>query len=313
MRNRIKTFRWAVLLSLLGAALVAAGCGGGGGSSADARATLDKAFKTPIQSANVNIALEATLQGVPTLQGPARLKIGGPYQSNGKGKLPSLNWQLTGSAGGQAFTAAFISTGDNAWIGLQGQTYEIGKAQVAKINQQQSQNGQRSLKQFGIDPQNWVTDPSVKGTETVNGVSVTHVAAGVDVGKMLTDLSTGLQKASAQVGRSQTTPQLSASQIDQVKKYVKNPKFDVYVGKSDNKIRRLVVSVDFSVPSSSSSKVGGLKGGNINLTVDFSNVGQPQTITPPANAKPLKDLQGALGGLGGATGGLGGSTGGLGQ
>ena len=300
MRNRTQTFRWAVLLSLLAAVLIAAGCGGG--SSGDARKTLDTAFKTPINSANVSIALQAQTQGLATVSGPVSLKISGPYQSNGKGKLPSLNWQVVGSAAGQAFNASFVSTGDNAFVGFRGQNYEVGKAQVAKINQQQGQ--QRSLKQFGIDPQNWVTDPQDKGDSTVNGTSTTHVSGGIDIGKLFTDLSTGLQKASALSGRSSQTPQLTATQIAQVKKYVKNPKFDVFVGKSDNKIRRMAVAVDFTVPQAQQSRVGGLKGGTITLTVDFTNVGQRQTITAPPNAKPLSQLQGSLSGLGaGALGG----------
>jgi hypothetical protein len=301
LRHRTKTFRWVVLLSLLAAVLVAAGCGGSGSSSGDARTTLDKAFKTPITSANISIELQARVQGVPQLQGPASLKIAGPYQSNGKGKLPSLNWQISGSAAGQALNAGFISTGDNAFVGFQGQNYELGKAQVAKINQQQGQK--RSLKQFGIDPQNWVTSPQAKSDETVNGADTKHVSGGLDIGKMLTDLSTGVQKAGALSGRSSQTPQLTPTQVAAVKKYVTNPKFDVFVGKSDNKIRRLSVAVDFQVPQGQQSKASGLKGGTFTLKVDFSNVGQRQTISAPANAKPLKDLQSALGGLG--TGALG--------
>jgi hypothetical protein len=47
----------------------------------------------------------------------------------------------------------------------------------------------------------------------------------------------------------------------------------------------------------------------VNLSVAFSDVNQPQTITAPSNAKPLQDLLSQLGipglpGLGGSTGGF---------
>lgn len=304
MRNRTKTLRWALLLSLLAAALVAAGCGGGGsGSSKDARATLDKAFKTSIKSADVGIDLEAQLSGIAQVQGPASVKITGPYQSNGKGRFPDLDWQIAASAAGQSISAGLISTGDDAWVGFQGQNYEVGKAQVAKVNQQQGQ--QRSLKDFGIDPQAWITNPTEKSDENVDGVDSKHITGGLDVARTLSDLNTVSQKASALRGTA-TTSQLTATQIAQVKNYVKNPTFDVYVGKADNKIRRLSLAIQFTVPAAQQSKVGGLKGGTITLRVDFSKVGQPQSVSAPANAKPLKDLQGALGGLAGAGSGLGG-------
>jgi hypothetical protein len=45
----------------------------------------------------------------------------------------------------------------------------------------------------------------------------------------------------------------------------------------------------------------------VSYSIDFSNVGKPQTIKAPANAKPLSDLTSQLGGLGGVLGGTSGS------
>ena len=294
----LKPLRAVLAAALLAAAaVVIAACGGG--SSQDAKQTIDDAFSHPIKSANVTLNLNAKVNGVQQLQQPISVKLSGPYQSNGRGKLPSLNWQASFSGGGQSISGGLISTGDDAFVSFQGSNYEVGKAQVAQLNQQLSaQAGQhKSLKDFGIDPKSWVTNAQTQGDQTINGVDTTHVQAGVDVGKMLNDFNKVISEAGGAMGTS-TPSQLSQQQIDQVKQVVTNPKFDVYVGKKDHTLRRLNVSIDFQIPQSKRSQFNGAQGGNVTFSLDFANVGQPQTIKPPANAKPLSELQGQFGGLG---------------
>jgi hypothetical protein len=298
------------------AALLAA-CGSGG-SSDDAKATVDKAFSHSIKSANIAFSFSAKVDGVAQLQQPISLKLSGPYQSNGRGKLPSLNWQASFSGGGQSLSGGLISTGDNAFVSYQGSNYEVGAAQVAQINQQlASQTDQKkTLADFGIDPKNWITDAEDKGDESVNGADTTHVKAAVDVGKMLTDLNKTVQQAGGAMGTtapSQITPQ----QIDQIKQVVKNPTIDVYVGKDDDTLRRLNVSIDFQIPEAQRSQFQGAQGGNVTFSLDLRDVGKPQTVQAPANAKPLSELRSQLGGgtSGGSTfgGGSGSGSGGSGS
>jgi hypothetical protein len=304
-----RTSRWvrpALIISLLAAAAIVAGCGGGGsGSSKDARALIDKAFKQSIGSADMTLNIQAKVNGVAALQQPIGLKVAGPYQSNGKGKLPSFNWQVSISGGGQAFSGAVISTGENAFVNFQGTNYEVGAAKVAQLNQKSS-SGTRSLKDFGIDPQAWVKDPQEKGTDNVNGVDTTHVQAGLDVGRMFSDFNKTIQKAGA-MGQTAAPQQLSPAVIQKIQQVVKNPKFDIYVGKSDSKIRRLSVAVEFQIPADQRSKFQGAQGGTLTFSIDFAKVGEPKTITAPSNARPLSQLQQQLGGLGGGLGGLGGA------
>src|SRR3954451_18075336 len=264
--------RLLLVVSILSLALVAGCGGGGGGSSEDARATIDKAFKTPITSADMTLNIQAKVNGVAQLSQPLSLKVAGPYQSNGKGKLPSFNWQVSASGGGQAISTGVISTGDNAFVSFEGTNYEVGAARVAQFNRQVSQqNGQRkSLKDFGIDPQAWVKDPQDKGSENVNGVDTTHVQAGLDVARMFSDFNKTIQKAGA-MGQ-QAPQQLTPAVIDKIQEVVKNPKFDIYVGKSDSKIRRLSVTIDFEVPADQRSNFQGAEGGTLSFSIDFAKV-----------------------------------------
>jgi hypothetical protein len=301
---RSTPLRAVICLSVLGLVALLAGCGGGG-SSSDAKETVDKAFSNSISSGVMNLQLTAKVSGVAQLSQPVQLKLTGPFQSNGKQKIPSINLQANVSGGGQAFSGGLISTGDNAYVSFQGSNYEFGKQRIAQLNQQLgSQTQGKSFKDFGIDPANWITDAQDKGEENVNGVETKHVQAGVDVEKMLNDLNKTIDQAGAATG---TTQKLTPQQISQVKDVVKNPKFDVYVGKDDNLLRRLNVSVDFQIPENQRSQFQGASGGNITFSLDLTKVGEKQTITAPPNPKPISELQGALGALGGGSGSSGGS------
>src|SRR3954453_2482690 len=300
---RIAPHRAVSLLAVLALAALVAGCGGGG-SSSDAKDAVKQAFSHSIKSAQVNLQFTAKVNGVAQRQQPVQLKLTGPFQSNGKGKLPSLNWQTSFSGGGQSVSGALISTGDNLFVSFQGSNYEVGKQQGAQINQQLgSQTQGKTLKSFGIDPANWITDAEEKGDENVNGVDTTHVQAGLDVEKMLKDLNKTIDQAGAATGQTQ---KLTDQQISQIKDVVKSPKFDVYVGKDDDTLRRLNVSLDFSIPENQRSQFQGPGGGTVTFSLDLSKVGEPQTVTAPPNPKPISELQGALGGLSGGSGSSGG-------
>jgi hypothetical protein len=301
---RFRPLRAVLSLSLLLLVALIAGCGGddgggGGGSSEDAQAVIDKAFSTKIESANVTLDLEAKVDGVAQLQDPIKVSLKGPFQSNGETKLPSLDWDAEAAGGGQSVAGGIISTGDALFVNFQNQNYEVPKEQVDQINQQLASQKDQTAADLGVDPKNWVTNASDEGEEDVNGEATTHVTADVDVGKMLTDLNKAAQSAGGAMGGAQAQ-QLTPQQIDQVKQFVKDPKFDVYASKEDGGLRRLNVSLNFEIPEAQRAQAQGATGGSLTFTLDFADVGQEQTIEAPTDAKPLSELQGALGGLGGA-------------
>ena len=84
----------------------------------------------------------------------------------------------------------------------------------------------------------------------------------------------------------------------------------MYVGKSDHVLRRLSADVSFTIPQKDQAQLQGLTSGSLSFSIEFSNVGQPQTITAPKSSKPISDLTAKLGGLSSALGGGGASSGG---
>jgi hypothetical protein len=248
---------------------------------------------------------------VPQLKDPVKLTLTGPYEGQGKGKLPKVDWDIAVNAAGQSFSAGFISTGDNAFVNVQGTDYEVGAQAVTQINAQlaaaQKQSGNKGLSQFGVNAKNWLKDAKEEGDEDVAGVKTTHVSAAFDVSRFLDDVNKLVSQAGTLPGGPQAR-QLTEAEKKQVRDIVKNPRFDLYVGKDDNIIRRLSADMTFDVPESRRQQVNGLSGGSIRFSVEFRDVGKPQTIQAPTGAKPLAELTSRLGGLG-ALGGAGGGSG----
>ena len=308
--------------------LLLAGCGGSssGSSGQDVSKVLSATFggKKQITSGQLNMSLTANLQGVAQLQDPVSVKLNGPFESRGARQVPKLDLALTAGSGSQSFTAGVISTGDKGFVTFQGTNYALPARTFEQFkrelkNAKQTQTDVPSLSALGVNPRNWLKNPTDKGTDTVNGVKTIHIGAGVDVAKMLDDIN-GLLKRTGQLGLSPAQrAQLPKSIPDSVKKQiqdaVKEATLDVFTGKDDKLLRKLDVKLKFDVPQSLRSQVNGLRSGNLDFSLDVADLNKPQSIKEPGRARPLSELQrllgaGAAGTLGGTSSGSGSSSGG---
>lgn len=290
-------------LLLVPAALLGA-CGGDDTESV--RELVDRAFKQEIRSAKVDLSVTVELKGIQQLRDPIRLRLTGPYQSAGEGKLPRVDWNLDVKAAGQSFTAGFVSTGDNAFVNFQGADYEVGKESVAQINQQLAQarerGGERGLAQFGVNPRNWLVEAKDEGEQEVAGVETTHVSSALDVGRFLDDVNKLVSQAGNLPG-GQAARQLTDAEKKQIEDVVGDPRFDLYVGKEDDVIRRLSADLTFDVPENRRQQLNGLTGGTFRFSIEFREVRKPQTVQAPSNARPISELTSRLGVAGGLPGG----------
>jgi hypothetical protein len=304
LRRRSPYLISSALLLLLLTALVAA-CGSSG-SSKDATQLVNTAFSQPIKSADVSFNLQVQVQGVPALKNPVSFKFAGPYVSNGSKQLPSMDLNASIVGGGQSVPFGLTSTGDNFFVKVQGTSYEVGKAQVAKINQQlQSESGKgnkTSLSELGVHPLSWLSDAKTEGDSNVSGTPASHVSASLDVSKLLDDLNEVVAKAPTGAVAGGKPPQLSGKQKQEIEDAIKDPHIDIYVAKSDKTVRRLATTLEFDIPKDQQKNFNGVTGGTLQISIEFANVGQPKHIVAPANAKPISELSAQLNTLG-ATGG----------
>lgn len=306
MRIRNRRLLSLLLVALASAAALALAACGGGDDSGDARELLRESARNPIPKATLSVDLQIEAEGSEQLSQPVNFKVTGPYDFS-NAQTPKTDWDLTASGAGQSLTAKLLATGDNAFIGLQGQNYEVGseafKQQIqalpAALQQLRTATGGAKL-----DTGSWLKDPQTDGEEDVAGAETTKITGDVDIVKMLTDVSRAAQQAQ---GQGSQTPAPTQQQIDEFKKVIQDPKLEVFVNEDDKTIRRAVMRLDFTVPEDQRSQVQGATGGSLTLTVQFANVGQDVQVSAPADAKPLEELQKQLPQAGGGLGGLGGS------
>jgi hypothetical protein len=317
----------AVLLLALAAAVGLSACGGGGNGE-DVDKVLRETFSgnKKVTSGKATVALGLKGEGSTALgDQPVTLKLTGPFQSQGPKALPKFDFDLSVSLGqGRSFTAGAVSTGDQGFLKFQGQAYAVPTAVFDQFKQgyERSQAQRRGSRQnpsfasLGVNPRNWLKDAKNEGNADVAGTETIHISAGVDVGKMLDDVNKILSRAGQLgVAQAQQLPsQLSEQQRKQIEDAVEDASFDVYTGKDDKTLRRLVVKLKFKVPENARQRSGGLSGGEVTFDLQIADLNQPQTIQAPANPKSFNQLtqalRGALGGLAGATGGAGSSSGG---
>ena len=309
-----------ILLCLLAAlALFVGACGGGGdeaSSDTDVDTLLADTFSgkdKKVESGKLDLELKIDAKNTQGVSGPVTVSVKGPFQSQGKQKLPKFKIDFAFEGAGQSIKAGLTSTGTKGFVNFQGSDYAVTDQIFTQFKtgfeqaQKKGNTKNQSLSSLGLDPRKWLTNAKNAGDAKVGDDDVIKITGGVDVNKLLDDVNKALTKArNLGVQGTQTLPsQLTAAQRKEVTDAVKDPKVEIYTGKDDKVLRRMVVALGIVAPKSSSSP-----NGSADFRLDFSiaDLNQDQEISEPANAKPFDQLTSQLGGLGGL-GGLGSGSG----
>ena len=159
-----------------------------------------------------------------------------------------------------------------------------------------------------MDPRKWLTDPKNEGDAKVGDDDTIKITGGIDVDALLDDVNNALEQASSLGlgGAGQVPERLTEEQKRQVLEAVKDPRVEIYTGKEDKILRRMVVDLGVDDKASGTS-------GTVAFDVSITDLNEDQDIAEPADAKPFDELLGQLGGLGlGGAGAPGGGSGELG-
>ena len=128
---------------------------------------------------------------------------------------------------------------------LDDNTFKQFKAGYEQAQKQSQGDEGTSFATLGVDPRKWLTDPQNAGEAKVGDTDTIKITGGVDVAKLLDDVNAALEKASSLgVSGAQGVPEkLTEQQRQQVLDAVKDPKVEIYTGKDDKILRRMVVNM----------------------------------------------------------------------
>lgn len=263
--------RLLVAVTAAGALAVSA-CG------AEEASVVKTAFEQDIKSANVTVDLSMKAQGQQTT-----VKLAGPFQSNGESKLPSVDWKLNIAAAGmpKPIDGQIISTGDDAFVVYGGETYQVGKENIAKLKLSGAGGGMESadLGKMLTRMQDWFPETSGTQDAELDGEPVTRISGKLDLSEALKDM----KEMAKQPGASgfEGLEDLSNRDLKEVEKVVSDPNFTIDVGKSDGKLRRIAANLTINAD--------GQKGA-LAFSVKLADVDKPVKIQAPSSGRPIEEL-----------------------
>lgn len=254
-------------IALLVAAALA-GCGGGSHhDTVPAKTMLDAAAAQPIGSADAEIEARLRVDGVPRLSGPITLHFEGPYRSGGGTSIPSFDWHLSASALGFPVAGRLVSTGDNVYLTVYGNQYEVGAPAVADANARLAAAGGLRL-----DVRSWLGPARVTGQDSVGGADCERIAAplrGEAVARDLMPLTESLGVS---------PPNVAGRAV-------------VCVGFDDRVLHELQLRAAFRLARDDRPRLGGATAIHLDADVVLSDVGASQEISAPHGSfRPISDL-----------------------
>jgi hypothetical protein len=246
-----------------------------------------------VESGKFSVRLGAEdFRGVPELNG-AFIEVGGRFQGEGPEKMPEFDIDMEIAAAGERAKVGAISLGDRGFVTRGERAYEVPDAVMpglvearTEIREQFASKPQPKLSVSGFDVGGWLSDPKVAGTETMDGVEVTHVQANLDPSRFVD----GIVQLSGQGSNLPEADYLKEAGKNRalLERALGKPEVDVYVGE-DRILRRLSVAAALNLPSA-----GERVRGKVLLDVRLSEVNRPQQIQAP-KAPTSKSLQTAFG------------------
>ena len=242
------------LVTLLAALALVAGCGGddeAADSSTDVDALLEETFAggKAIDSGRISLALDVSSEK----QGqPLKVSISGPFQSQGKGRLPQIDLDASLEGAGQSLSGGVITTPDAGFVTIGDATYEVAgpvyeqfKAGYEQAAKDSSGKQDQSLATLGVDPRRWLTNAQNAGASKVGDTETIKITGDVDVPKLLDDVNGALEKVRGLgvQGSDQLPDKLTEAEKRETAEAVDDLSVEIHTGAEDRILRRIVVTL----------------------------------------------------------------------
>jgi hypothetical protein len=234
---------------------------------------------------------------------PSTIALGGPFELVPGKPLPVARITYTVSSGGRSQVVTLLTTGDKAYSVVKGQAYELPPSETKQLKaatKDLAKPGRGGgLSGINLHFGRWLVAPQVAAGREIDGTPTWRTAAKVDVVEALKDMIASAGTLGSITG--QGVPALKESQIKEIKKGIHNASVVVYVGRYDNILRLMDLTMDFTTPASQQAATGGITGGRMNMVVGISQPNRPVDVKPPKDPLPYTALQSLSGSQTGTT------------
>jgi hypothetical protein len=260
------------------AVLALAACGGGGEDSATD--VLGETADNLSEIESGDLTLEFLFSGKQGEQQGFTLE--GPFSLEGEG-LPTAELAYTQIAGDQQAELTFISTGGQAFVEVNGAAYELPNLIVNEIEQATGDLEEDGLGER-IELGSWIENPQLSEGGNVGGAETDKIVADLDV----VEVVNGLLEIAAGFNGSEAPPKIEGQAAEQVQNSVEKARIEVYTGKEDRLLRRLLITLAFSPDAPANVKR--VLGVDVDFELAVSDPNKDVEVSPPENVRPYSDL-----------------------
>ena len=266
----------------------AAGCGGEAGTSNPGRALAETAANLgEIRSGTLEfrLAVEPHEEG-----GDFGFELSGPFELAEPGKLPVARIDYTQTAGDERETVTLTSTGERAYVTVDGTAYELPPERAEGLRSAGEtlggEGGEGGLGELEID--DWIRSAESSDGGDVGGADTDKIEAELDVVAAVNDLIA----LSADLGG----PELETVEGDdatQLRQAVEESKLEVWTGDDDRLLRRLRIEVDFdpSLPEGL-EELARAAGSKVVFELEIDGPNEPVEVEAPDDPRPPSEFPG---------------------
>lgn len=240
-----------------------------------------------IESGTLSLRLVATAAGGGSSRKPVGFEMKGPF-AFGSGSLPVAHLDYTTLFGASSSTTTFTSTGEHAFVTLDGESYELPPEHLEALRRGGDGEGRAGLEELAIG--DWVRDPKVSGGGRVDGVETTRVTGTVNAGAALTDLVALARHLGAP--EAEELEPLEQGEARRLEKLVRFSEIELLAGRQDRLLRRLRLVIDFgaTLPDQVRASLGPYAGTRLEVDLGLSGPNREVKVEAPAGVKPLSRL-----------------------
>ena len=224
-------------------------------------------------------------------QGPERpvgFELSGPFAvAQERGALPVARLRFTRLAGTPLEPTTFLSTGQRAFLEVDGRFYELPEEQVQPLRAREGRAGGNALE--GLDVDGWAEGHRVEDAGRVDGVGAQRVTGEVDVVEALNDLVAVAGQVGAETAGLRP---VEGKDAEHLRRAVRSSRLEVVTGRDDRMLRRLRIHVTFAAADARrlEAALGPLAGTRLHLELDISKPNREVRVDPPARVEPLSEL-----------------------